>query len=67
MKPAHGGVVLLEECDIHRNLFAVVPTGEVPAGYAKTHQLLSLLHSARGDHNDRLFRAVAMLAAHMLT
>jgi hypothetical protein len=67
LKSARGGVVLLEERDIHRDLFAVVPTGEVPAGCAKTHQLSSLLHSARGDHNNRLFGAVAMLTAHMLT
>jgi hypothetical protein len=43
----------------------VVPTGEAPAGCAKAHQLSSLLHSARGDHNDLLFRAVAMLATHV--
>ena len=67
MKLARVGIELFEERDIHRCVFAVVSTCETPAVCAKADQLSPLLHPARGDHGDRLLRAVTMLAAHMLT
>jgi hypothetical protein len=60
------GIELFEERDVHPCIFAVVFTCETPAVCAKPDQLSSLLHLARGDHGVRLFRAVTVLAAHML-
>ena len=67
MKLARVGSELFEEGDIHRYVFAVVSTCETPTVCAKADQLSSLLHPARGGHGNRLFRAVTMLAPHMLT
>ena len=66
MKLARIGIELPEEGDVHTGILAVVFTCETPAVCAKTDQLSSLLHLARGDHGDRLFHAVTVLAAHML-
>jgi hypothetical protein len=67
MKLARVGIELFEKGDIHRYVFAMVSTCETPTVCAKADQLSSLLHPARGDHGNLLFRVVTMLAAHMLT
>ena len=66
MKLARVGFELLEEGHIHVCIFTVVLAREPPAVCAKTDQLSSLFHLARGDYNDWLFLAVTVLAAHML-
>jgi hypothetical protein len=66
VKFPRGGVELFEEGDIHRRMSAVVPTGEAPTGCAEAHQLSSLLHFARDDHNNWLLLAGTVFAAHML-
>jgi hypothetical protein len=67
MKLARSGIELLEEGDVHVCTPAVMCTRKTPTACTKTDQLSSLLHLTRGDHGDRLFRAVTVLAAHMLT
>jgi hypothetical protein len=60
------GIELLEEGYVHVCTLTVVFIRETPAVCAETDQLPSLLLLARGDHNDWLFLAVTVLAAHML-
>ena len=60
------GIELLEEGYVHVCTLTVVFIRETPAVCAETDQLPSLLLLARGDHNDWLFLAVTVLAAHIL-
>ena len=66
MKLARVGIELLEEGHVHVCIFTVVLAREPPVVCAETDQLSSLFHLALGDHNDWLFHAVTVLAAHML-
>jgi hypothetical protein len=66
MKLARVRIELFEEGDVHSCILVMVFTCKTPTVCAKADQLSSLLHLARGDHGDRLFRAVTVLAAHML-
>ena len=66
VKLAREGIELLEESHVHICIFTVVLAREPAAVCAKTDQLSSLFHFARGDHDDWLFLAVTVLAAHML-